>query len=76
MSELPITLIAPQHGELVPEPLVATMIARLSNLDCGLYLPHGLVHAMVARARRAGSEATASSARPGRIEQAQMVSET
>jgi len=38
LSELPITLIAPQHGELVPEPLVATMIARLSNLDCGLYL--------------------------------------
>jgi diguanylate cyclase (GGDEF)-like protein len=38
LAELPITLIAPQHGELVPEPLVATMIERLSNLDCGLYL--------------------------------------
>lgn len=38
LAELPITLIAPQHGELVPEPLVTTMIERLSNLDCGLYL--------------------------------------
>jgi len=38
LAELPIALIAPQHGELVPEPLVTTMIERLSNLDCGLYL--------------------------------------
>ena len=38
LAKLPITLIAPQHGELIPEPLVATMIARLRNLECGLYL--------------------------------------
>ncbi|MFN8025004.1 MAG: diguanylate cyclase [Acidimicrobiia bacterium] len=38
LAELPITLIAPQHGELIPEELVATMFHRLQNLDCGLYM--------------------------------------
>jgi diguanylate cyclase (GGDEF)-like protein len=35
---LPVRLIAPQHGELVPEPLVQPVIARLKDLECGIYL--------------------------------------
>ncbi len=38
LARLPITLIAPQHGELIPEQLVTTMIDRLRGLECGLYL--------------------------------------
>ena len=38
IERLPITLIAPQHGELIPEPLVKPIIDRLKDLDCGLYL--------------------------------------
>lgn len=38
LERLPIRLIAPQHGELIPEPLVHPLIERLKNLDCGLYL--------------------------------------
>lgn len=38
LERLPITLIAPQHGELIPEPLVTPVIDRLKDLDCGLYL--------------------------------------
>lgn len=38
LQRLPITLIAPQHGELLPEPLVGPVIDRLRNLACGLYL--------------------------------------
>jgi len=45
MSEiepLPIALIAPQHGSLIPKPLIQPMINQLMNLDCGLYLlAHG-----------------------------------
>lgn len=37
-ERLPIKMIAPQHGELIPEHLVAPVIDRLKNLDCGLYL--------------------------------------
>ena len=38
----PIRLIAPQHGSMIPEPLVGFMIDQLKMLDCGLYLiAHG-----------------------------------
>lgn len=38
LEKLPIQLIAPQHGLLIPERLVDYMIQRLKSLDCGLYL--------------------------------------
>jgi len=38
LARLPISLVAPQHGALIPEPLVAPVIEQLENLDCGLYL--------------------------------------
>ena len=38
LERLPITMIAPQHGEILPEPLVQPVIDRLKDLDCGLYL--------------------------------------
>jgi len=34
----PIALIAPQHGCIIPEPLVATMFDRLAELECGIFL--------------------------------------
>lgn len=34
----PIRIIAPQHGSIIPEPLVRSMIDKLKTLDCGLYL--------------------------------------
>lgn len=39
---LPIEMIAPQHGSIIPKPLVSFMIHKLQTLDCGLYLlAHG-----------------------------------
>ena len=38
LEPLAIRLIAPQHGSLIPEPLVSFMINRLKELDCGLFL--------------------------------------
>lgn len=38
VRQFPIQQIAPQHGSIIPEPLVDKMIDRLSDLDCGLYL--------------------------------------
>ncbi|MBF0161888.1 MAG: diguanylate cyclase [Magnetococcales bacterium] len=38
MEQWPIRLIAPQHGSIIPEPLVAFVINRLKELDCGLFL--------------------------------------
>lgn len=38
LSALPLRLIAPQHGHLIPEDLIAPIIEQLSELDCGLYL--------------------------------------
>lgn len=32
----PIRAIAPQHGSIIPEPLVAPLTERLSRLECGL----------------------------------------
>jgi len=33
-----INLIAPQHGCIIPEPLVKPMIDQLSSLECGIFL--------------------------------------
>jgi diguanylate cyclase (GGDEF)-like protein len=38
LEKLPLKLIAPQHGQLIPEPLITPIINALKNLDCGLYL--------------------------------------
>jgi diguanylate cyclase (GGDEF)-like protein len=38
LEVLPIRLIAPQHGRLIPEPLVSPIIQKVKTLDCGLYL--------------------------------------
>ncbi len=35
---LPIELIAPQHGSLIPKRLVSPIMERLKTLECGLYL--------------------------------------
>ncbi|MDO8391536.1 MAG: diguanylate cyclase [Actinomycetota bacterium] len=34
----PITMIAPQHGCVIPEPLVDEMFDRLAELECGIFL--------------------------------------
>ena len=41
LNEQPIKLIAPQHGSLIPEALIAPITERLKGLDCGLYLIAG-----------------------------------
>jgi glyoxylase-like metal-dependent hydrolase (beta-lactamase superfamily II)/GAF domain-containing protein len=38
VEQHPVVQIAPQHGSIIPPPLVKFMIARLKELDCGLYL--------------------------------------
>jgi len=38
MQQYPIRMIAPQHGSIIPEPLVDFMFERLKGLECGLYL--------------------------------------
>ena len=38
MEQLPITMICPQHGSIIPGHLVQFMIDQLKTLDCGLYL--------------------------------------
>jgi len=38
LGELPIRTIAPQHGSIIPGPLVAPLMTRLATLDCGLFL--------------------------------------
>ncbi len=35
---LPVTQVAPQHGCVIPEPLVRPLLQRLRQLECGLYL--------------------------------------
>ena len=37
-EELPIELIAPQHGSMIPKNLIAPLISKLKTLDCGLYI--------------------------------------
>ncbi|MBF0188957.1 MAG: diguanylate cyclase [Magnetococcales bacterium] len=38
LEEFPVTMIAPQHGSIIPEHLVHFMIDRLKSIDCGLFL--------------------------------------
>jgi diguanylate cyclase (GGDEF)-like protein len=38
LEALPLELIAPQHGKLIPKPLIAPIMSQLKSLDCGLYL--------------------------------------
>ncbi len=38
LGELPIRTIAPQHGSIIPGPLVVPLMTRLAGLDCGLFL--------------------------------------
>ncbi|MBN2886500.1 MAG: diguanylate cyclase, partial [Chromatiaceae bacterium] len=38
IEQHPVRCIAPQHGSLIPEPLVGFMIDKLRHLDCGIYL--------------------------------------
>lgn len=37
LEKYPIRLIAPQHGSIIPGRLVNFMLAKLKQLDCGLY---------------------------------------
>ena len=34
----PVQIIAPQHGSIIPPPLVPFMLEKLRHLDCGIYL--------------------------------------
>ncbi|MBF0125583.1 MAG: diguanylate cyclase [Magnetococcales bacterium] len=38
LETLPIRIIAPQHGSIIPHHLVRFMFDNLKNLDCGLFL--------------------------------------
>ncbi len=38
LEKEPIRMIAPQHGSIIPGPLVRPIIERLKGLECGLYL--------------------------------------
>lgn len=38
IEHLPLNLIAPQHGSMVPAPLIPPIISRLKEIDCGLFL--------------------------------------
>jgi class 3 adenylate cyclase len=38
LEQMDIGLIAPQHGSMIPEHLISTIIRKLKDLDCGLYL--------------------------------------
>ncbi|MEO5377821.1 MAG: diguanylate cyclase [Magnetococcus sp. DMHC-6] len=38
LERFPIQMIAPQHGSLIPKPLVGFMMDQLKSLDCGLFL--------------------------------------
>ena len=38
LRELPIRRIAPQHGQVIPEDLVAPIMDLLEKLECGIYL--------------------------------------
>jgi diguanylate cyclase (GGDEF)-like protein len=37
IEKYPAQLIAPQHGALIPKPLIAFMTKQLQQLDCGIY---------------------------------------
>ncbi|MBF0356330.1 MAG: diguanylate cyclase [Alphaproteobacteria bacterium] len=38
IRKLPLSLIAPQHGQLIPKELTPYIFDRLTSLDCGLFL--------------------------------------
>jgi len=38
LEKEPIAMIAPQHGSIIPGPLVKPIMAKLKDLECGLYL--------------------------------------
>ncbi|MBF0165370.1 MAG: diguanylate cyclase [Magnetococcales bacterium] len=38
LESLPLRLIAPQHGSIIPERLIPFVFTRLKEIDCGLYL--------------------------------------
>ena len=38
IEDLPIRMIAPQHGSIISEPLVPFFVNALKEMDCGLYL--------------------------------------
>ncbi len=38
LEKEPIRMIAPQHGSIIPGPLVRPIMERLKGLECGLYL--------------------------------------
>ena len=38
LDRLDLKLIAPQHGSIIPRQLIRPIIARLRDLECGLYL--------------------------------------
>lgn len=38
LRDLPIRLIAPQHGQIIPTELVDPIMERLTQLECGIYL--------------------------------------
>ncbi len=38
IEQYPMKMIAPQHGSIIPQHLIAYMIDGLKSLDCGLYL--------------------------------------
>ncbi|MDQ6965012.1 MAG: diguanylate cyclase [Mariprofundales bacterium] len=37
-EKMEIDIIAPQHGSMIPKPLVPFMISRLKIMDCGLFM--------------------------------------
>ena len=38
LRQLPIHQIAPQHGQIIPEPLISPIMDLLEKLECGIYL--------------------------------------
>jgi len=38
LRQLPLQMIAPQHGQIIPEHLIAPIMDLLEKLECGIYL--------------------------------------
>ena len=38
LRELPIQVVAPQHGQVIPQHLIAPIMSLLEKLECGIYL--------------------------------------
>ncbi|MBF0371500.1 MAG: response regulator [Magnetococcales bacterium] len=41
LTQKPLSLIAPQHGSIIPQHLISPIVRQLRKLDCGLYLIAG-----------------------------------